>query len=160
MCAASLLQQLSTFLGCKHTPCSELGSVVCCTVNQLVLCSKVLLQGPMRAVCIDLFVCLQVTNHDGALWWRQKEAGKYDRVLVDAPCSSDRHVVQQALRNSRACAISSADWSAQQCAKLAALQVRLVAWPSQCKHRCIARVTLCRCHQALQHRRLGLCWCR
>ena len=37
-----------------------------------------------------------MTPHDGTRFWGRHEAEQYDRVLLDAPCSSDRHVLQQA----------------------------------------------------------------
>lgn len=51
------------------------------------------------------------------------EAGLYDRVLLDAPCSSERHVVQAALEAGGV--VSSSSWSRAQCSNLAALQLKV-----------------------------------
>lgn len=51
---------------------------------------------------------VKVTPHDGTSFWARFEAGLYDRVLLDAPCSSDRHVVQQAVAGRRP--ILKTDW--------------------------------------------------
>jgi hypothetical protein len=64
---------------------------------------------------------VQVTNHNGTVWWRQKEIEVYDRVLIDAPCSSDRHVLQQAcVKRGR---ISSSAWCVDECTNYALMQV-------------------------------------
>jgi hypothetical protein len=44
-------------------------------------------------------------------------------VLLDAPCSSERHVVAAALEASGV--VSSSSWSREQCEKLAALQLKV-----------------------------------
>jgi 16S rRNA C967 or C1407 C5-methylase (RsmB/RsmF family) len=55
------------------------------------------------------------------------EAGLYDRVLLDAPCCSERHVVQAAIEAGGI--ISSAAWTRQRCAQLAAQQLKVrVGW--------------------------------
>ncbi len=36
--------------------------------------------------------CIQVTGHDGTTWYRSGMDG-YDKVVVDAPCSSERHLL-------------------------------------------------------------------
>ena len=64
-----------------------------------------------------------VTPHDGARW---EDAERFDRVLVDAPCSSDRHVLQQAAARGSG-VVSRADWSLQRCRRIAAQQVKLLA---------------------------------
>lgn len=51
------------------------------------------------------------------------EGGLYDRVLLDAPCSSERHVVAAALEAGGV--VSSSSWSREQCANLAALQLKV-----------------------------------
>ena len=58
-------------------------------------------------------------------WWGRHGAGTYDRVLVDAPCTSERHVLQQAAAAHRQ-SISSRDWSVRACQEAAALQVKLL----------------------------------
>ncbi|GIL70532.1 hypothetical protein Vretifemale_1270 [Volvox reticuliferus] len=52
------------------------------------------------------------------------EACCYDRVLVDAPCSSDRHVLQQATSTQRG-VIAAADWSLAGCKRIADEQLQL-----------------------------------
>jgi hypothetical protein len=77
--------------------------------------------------------CIRVTGRDGK-WWGNSpstgphpggtEGGLFDKVLVDAPCSSERHVVQQA-----ACTAggpTKADWSLKRCHLIAKEQVKLV----------------------------------
>ena len=49
----------------------------------------------LSQLCLFPTPC-RVTPHDGARFWGRHEAEQYDRVLLDAPCSSDRHVLQQA----------------------------------------------------------------
>jgi 16S rRNA C967 or C1407 C5-methylase (RsmB/RsmF family) len=49
----------------------------------------------------------------------------YDRVLLDAPCSSERHVVQAALEAGGV--VSSGSWSKAHCSNLAALQLKVNA---------------------------------
>lgn len=68
-----------------------------------------------------------MTPHDGARWWgRQEEAEAFDRVLLDAPCSSDRHVAQQAAARGGGC-VTRADWSLARCRRVAQDQARLLA---------------------------------
>ena len=67
----------------------------------------------------------RVTAQDAARWWGRHEAGAYDRVLVDAPCTSERHVLQQAAAAHRQ-SISGRDWSVRACQEAAALQVKLL----------------------------------
>ncbi len=66
---------------------------------------------------------VRVDGHDAAQHWAVYEAGLYDRVLVDAPCSSERHVVAAATAAGGVVAASS--WSMERCAQLAALQLRV-----------------------------------
>lgn len=65
----------------------------------------------------------RVTAHDGTRW---EDAESFDRVLVDAPCSSDRHVLQQAAARGTG-GVSRADWSLQRCRRIATQQVKLLA---------------------------------
>ncbi|EGD83418.1 hypothetical protein PTSG_04026 [Salpingoeca rosetta] len=44
--------------------------------------------------------CVQVTGHDGAKWNRF-EQNAFDKILLDAPCSSDRQHVQHVLEESK-----------------------------------------------------------
>ncbi|KAL4433921.1 hypothetical protein ABPG75_000362 [Micractinium tetrahymenae] len=69
---------------------------------------------------------MRVTPHDAARWWGRQEAESFDRVLLDAPCSSDRHVVQQAAARGSTVVPRSA-WSAQRCRRIAGDQARLLA---------------------------------
>ena len=51
---------------------------------------------------------IRITQRDGSRYHlNQRERGHYDRVLVDAPCSSERHVIQQIVCPLRACGSSS-----------------------------------------------------
>ncbi|GAB4818203.1 hypothetical protein N2152v2_005249 [Parachlorella kessleri] len=70
---------------------------------------------------------IRVTPHDGAAFWRSQEPESYDRILLDAPCSSDRHIVQQAEAGSRRGSIRKADWSAKRCKAIAGDQAKLLA---------------------------------
>eukprot|EP00775_Hariotina_reticulata_P005225 gene5224-5462_t len=65
---------------------------------------------------------VRVTGHDAAKHWSRFEGCLYDRVLLDAPCSSERHVVQQALAAGGQVAASS--WSVERCRMLADLQLK------------------------------------
>jgi hypothetical protein len=62
------------------------------------------------------------------LWCCRFEGGLYDRVLLDAPCSSERHVVQAALEAGGV--VSSSSWSKEHCSNLAALQLKVRYLPS------------------------------
>lgn len=66
----------------------------------------------------------RVTPHDAARYWNRFEADTYDCILLDAPCTSERHVVQQAA--SDAGRGSKSRWSLHQCHEMAALQVKLL----------------------------------
>ena len=67
---------------------------------------------------------IRVTSHDGAAWWSKHDECTYDRVLIDAPCSSDRHVVQQAKMG--VTGVLQSEWSIKRCKELAKLQLRLL----------------------------------
>ncbi|KAL6751043.1 S-adenosyl-L-methionine-dependent methyltransferase [Haematococcus lacustris] len=56
---------------------------------------------------------------------RGHEQEAYDRVLLDVPCSSERHVVQQALAAARG-QVSASQWSVAGCRALAGLQLQLL----------------------------------
>ncbi len=49
----------------------------------------------------------------------------YDRVLLDVPCSSDRHVLQRAALQPRA-GVPAGEWSEAGCKRLADLQLQLL----------------------------------
>lgn len=67
---------------------------------------------------------VKVTGHDATRHWGRFEASLYDRVLVDVPCSSERHVVQQGLvARSK---INEKDWSVKRCRELAQLQQKML----------------------------------
>jgi 16S rRNA C967 or C1407 C5-methylase (RsmB/RsmF family) len=66
---------------------------------------------------------VQVVGHDAVKYWGTFERGMYDYVLLDAPCSSDRHVLQQAVR--RDGAISHSEWSVAKCKEIAQLQTKV-----------------------------------
>lgn len=65
--------------------------------------------------------CVRVTRHDASLYWACREASRFDAVLLDAPCTSDRHVAQQAAAAGRGAA-----WSRAACQAAADLQVKLL----------------------------------
>ncbi len=76
----------------------------------------------------------RVTGHEAQRWWSSIEGGAYDRVLIDAPCASERHVLQQASR-AGASDLARGDWSEKQLQQqsqlqrdliLAGLQVRII----------------------------------
>jgi 16S rRNA C967 or C1407 C5-methylase (RsmB/RsmF family) len=62
-------------------------------------------------------------GQDAVKFWSTFERGLYDYVLLDAPCSSDRHVLQQALRRNGS--ISASEWSAAKCKDIGALQAKV-----------------------------------
>jgi 16S rRNA C967 or C1407 C5-methylase (RsmB/RsmF family) len=66
---------------------------------------------------------VRLTGHDASKHWATFEAGMYDRVLLDAPCSSERHVVQQAVQGGGV--VSASSWSKEHCKQLAALQLKV-----------------------------------
>ncbi|KAA6410725.1 MAG: NOL1 NOP2 sun family, partial [Trebouxia sp. A1-2] len=67
---------------------------------------------------------VRLTPHDSARYWGRFEPDTYDCVLLDAPCTSERHVLQQAATGSGKSA--KLRWSVRQCEDMAALQVRLL----------------------------------
>lgn len=92
-----------------------------------------------------------MTPHNGAAFWRTQEPESYDRILLDAPCSSDRHILQQAAARARGARgsgaggggqdssgeesdtsmldieILKADWSVKRCRAIAGEQAKLLA---------------------------------
>lgn len=80
---------------------------------------------------------IRVTGRDGTKWRAASSSEHYeligsdedafDRILIDAPCSSDRHVAQQASsRGQGHSAVRSSEWTPQRCTALAKEQVKLV----------------------------------
>lgn len=80
---------------------------------------------------------IHVTGRDGTTWRGSSSSDKYgvlgsdedgfDRILIDAPCSSDRHVAQQASsRGPKHSGVRPSDWTPQRCIALSKEQVRLV----------------------------------
>uniref|UniRef100_A0A7S3VP42 NOL1/NOP2/Sun domain family member 4 n=1 Tax=Dunaliella tertiolecta TaxID=3047 RepID=A0A7S3VP42_DUNTE len=67
---------------------------------------------------------VRVIGHEAEKYWSRHESERYDRVLLDAPCSNDRHIVQQSC--ARRGLIPARDWSLLQCRQLAALQLQLL----------------------------------
>lgn len=65
---------------------------------------------------------MQVTCAD-ATKWHHTEPSAFDKVLVDVPCSSDRHVVQQ---RGDASKVLRSDWSPARLKRDASLQVGLL----------------------------------
>ncbi|EFJ51010.1 hypothetical protein VOLCADRAFT_103645 [Volvox carteri f. nagariensis] len=66
---------------------------------------------------------VEVLGYQGHTYWGRNQAASYDRVLVDAPCSSDRHVIQQATTQQRG-AVAAADWSLAGCRRIADEQLQ------------------------------------
>ena len=64
----------------------------------------------------------RVTPHDAARYWSRFEAETYDGILLDAPCTSERHVLQQAATATA----NKPRWSVKQCQEMASLQVKLL----------------------------------
>lgn len=67
---------------------------------------------------------VMMSQRDGT-WWNKHQHEMYDKVLVDAPCSSDRHVLQQA-QGKVGTTIKAADWNVKRVGRLAKLQMKLV----------------------------------
>ena len=61
--------------------------------------------------------CVKVTNWNGKLFG-DSEPNAFDKVLLDAPCSSDRHLVQDQFRHS--------GWSMKKSREFAELQKQLL----------------------------------
>ena len=72
---------------------------------------------------------VMVSQKDGT-WWNKHQHEMYDRVLVDAPCSSDRHVLQQSQgkvdTGTTTTIIKAADWNVKRVSRFAKLQMKLV----------------------------------
>ncbi|GAB5360499.1 hypothetical protein AAMO2058_000633500 [Amorphochlora amoebiformis] len=62
-----------------------------------------------------------VTNRDASRWI---QGNTYDRVLVDVPCSSERHLVSESWRRREA--IDKATWSPARCKRYASSQYALL----------------------------------
>ena len=55
-------------------------------------------------------------------FWPMKEG--YDRILIDAPCSSERHIIHQCKGDIDA--IGREDWSVAKCSRLSKSQIRMI----------------------------------
>ncbi|KAL3142005.1 NOL1/NOP2/Sun domain member 3 [Trebouxia sp. C0010 RCD-2024] len=98
------------------------GSLTC---NELDAARRSRLQGVLDAYLpAPLKRKVRVTPHDAARYWTRFEADTYDCILLDAPCTSERHVVQQAASDAGRGAKTR--WSLQQCKDMAVLQVKLL----------------------------------
>ncbi|KAL0021804.1 hypothetical protein WJX77_002119 [Trebouxia sp. C0004] len=104
----------------QHT--AAVGSLTC---NELDPSRKSRLQIVMESYLPPaLKKRVRLTPHDSARYWGRFEPETYDCVLLDAPCTSERHVLQQAATGSGKSA--KLRWSPRQCEDMAALQVRLL----------------------------------
>jgi len=66
----------------------------------------------------EIFSQVRITGHDATQWClHEKEA--YDKILLDAPCSSERHVLQSAK--------AMKEWSSSRTKRLAAQQYAMLA---------------------------------
>jgi 16S rRNA C967 or C1407 C5-methylase (RsmB/RsmF family) len=71
--------------------------------------------------------CVRVLNKPADTYFKRQDEESYDRVLLDAPCSSDRHILQQAAGTARTGATGAvAEWSVAGCKRIAALQLQLL----------------------------------
>ncbi len=95
------------------TPFRNESSVFCLQSSHMMQCSFA-----------TWLVACRLTPHDSARYWGRFEPDTYDCVLLDAPCTSERHVLQQAASGSDKSA--KLRWSVRQCEDMAALQVRLL----------------------------------
>ncbi|GFR43853.1 hypothetical protein Agub_g4979, partial [Astrephomene gubernaculifera] len=81
---------------------------------------------------------VEVLNYRGQLYWARNQAARYDAVLVDAPCSSDRHVLQQAVAGAGGGGaggkgqMAAADWSLEGCKRIADEQLQLCLAALRC----------------------------
>jgi 16S rRNA C967 or C1407 C5-methylase (RsmB/RsmF family) len=66
---------------------------------------------------------VRVTGHDATRHWSRFEGEMYDRILLDAPCSSDRHVVAAAVAQGGKVPLGA--WSLARCHQLAKLQTQV-----------------------------------
>jgi len=64
---------------------------------------------------------VRVTGRDATRW---HETSVYDRILVDVPCSSERHLVHEALKSNSN--IDPKQWSPSRCKRYASIQVALL----------------------------------
>lgn len=104
----------------QHT--AAVGSLTC---NELDPSRKSKLQTVMDSYLpLALKDRVRLTPHDSARYWGRFEPGTYDCVLLDAPCTSERHLLQQAASGSGKSA--KLRWSVRQCEDMAALQIRLL----------------------------------
>lgn len=70
---------------------------------------------------------VRITGHDGIMCWSKREEETFDRILIDAPCSSDRHFVQQVSTRGKSTAAKYANWSESKVKRIAKDQVKLVS---------------------------------
>jgi hypothetical protein len=107
---------------CGHTSGTQQpGRLVC---NELDLIRRQRLGSVLAAYLPgSLRRRVRLTGHDASKHWATFEAGMYDRVLLDAPCSSERHVVQQAVQGGGA--VPGSSWSKEHCKQLAAQQLKV-----------------------------------
>ena len=116
------LRHNCAYIHCNQTICLQLGHMTRSRNESWVMC----LQSSHMMQCSYatwLFAC-RLTPHDSARYWGRFEPGTYDCVLLDAPCTSERHLLQQAASGSGKSA--KLRWSVRQCEDMAALQIRLL----------------------------------
>ncbi len=116
------LRRNCTYMHCNQTFCLQLGHVTHFRIESWVMCLQ--LCHTIQCSCATWLVACRLTPHDSARYWGRFEPDTYDCVLLDAPCTSERHVLQQAATGSGKSAKLS--WSVRQCEDMAALQVRLL----------------------------------
>lgn len=111
-----------TCILCNQTFRLQLGHMTHFRIESWMMC----LQSShlMQCSCATWLAACRLTPHDSARYWSRFEPDTYDCVLLDAPCTSERHVLQQAASGSGKSA--KLRWSVRQCEDLAALQVRLL----------------------------------
>lgn len=62
--------------------------------------------------------------------WRREPRRLFDRILIDAPCTHERHVLSQSATG--VTGIQSDSWSIARCKRMAALQVRMIMAGIKC----------------------------
>eukprot|EP00877_Chromochloris_zofingiensis_P001035 jgi/Chrzof1/10932/Cz05g17200.t1 len=107
---------------CMQQPSSSAGRLVFNEVDPIR-------RGRLSAVIQDYIPAvyrryIRIMGHDATKHWSKFDPEMYDRILIDAPCSSDRHVVQQSLLEGGV--ILQSEWSVKRCMEIAEVQTKLI----------------------------------
>ncbi|KNC77501.1 hypothetical protein SARC_10036 [Sphaeroforma arctica JP610] len=123
MCAApggkSLI--LATLLFATRDPNADYGHL---TMNEIAPARRTRLRRVLdEHIPAPLHARLSVTMYDATKWSRH-QTNQYDKILVDAPCSSERHHCQTQMKHRKA--ITREEWSVSRSKRNAVTQLGLL----------------------------------